>query len=344
MKDLKELTLEELKEELIAMGEKPFRAAQIYSWMHEKLATDPDEMTNLSVALRERLKTEYAYTVLKTAEVQTSRIDGTKKYLFELPDGNYVESVRMEYHHGTSVCVSSQVGCRMGCRFCASTLGGLVRWLTAAEILEQIYCIERDNNERISSVVIMGIGQPMDNYDEVVRFVRMITDEKGVNLSGRNITISSCGLAPMIKKLPGEGLKVTLALSLHAVTDEKRKEIMPVANKYSIAELMDAVDYFFDKTGRRVTFEYALIAGVNDTDRDVNGLAGLAGPRKCHVNLIPVNPVTERGLKEPDRTSVLNFKNKLEKKGINATIRRELGRDIDGACGQLRRRHSDPAV
>ena len=339
-KDLKELNFEELKSELAQMGEKPFRAVQIFQWMHKSLVCSVDDMTNISLKLREKLKEDYSYTVLEQEEKQVSKLDGTSKYLFRLPDGNCVESVRMVYKHGVSVCISSQVGCRMGCKFCASTLGGLVRGLSAAEMLEQIYSIERDTGSRVDNIVIMGIGEPMDNYDEVVRFIRMITDERGLNISGRNITVSSCGLVPEIKRFAEEKLQVTLAISLHATTDEKRKEIMPVANKYSIEELMEAVDVFFETTGRRVSFEYALIAGVNDSEEEAKALAALAFSHKCHVNLIPVNPVTERGLSAPDRTRVLNFQNMLEKKGINATIRREMGRDIDGACGQLRRKRN----
>ena len=341
MKDIKELTFEELKTELAAMDEKPFRAGQIFSWLHKRFVTDFDQMTDLSIGLRKKLSENYSLTVHELEEVQVSKADGTRKYLFKLSDGEFVEAVRMIYHHGVSLCISSQVGCRQGCRFCASTLGGLVRNLTAAEMLEQVYSVIRESGERVDSIVMMGIGEPMDNYDEAVRFVRLITDERGYDLSGRNITISSCGLVPGIRKLAEEGLKVTLALSLHAVSDEKRKKIMPVAERFTIEELMDAVDLYFEKTGRRVSFEYALIAGVNDTDEDIAGLVRLAGSRGCHVNLIPVNPVTERGMKEPNRTVVLNFKNKLEKKGINATIRREMGRDIDGACGQLRRKHRE---
>ena len=338
MKDIKSLTFDELKAEMELMGEKGFRAGQIYSWMHEKLATSFDEMSNISASLKQKLKEEYSYTVLKAVRKQVSKIDGTAKYLFELPDGNRIETVSMDYHHGHSVCISSQVGCRMGCAFCASTLGGLVRNLTAAEMLEQIYSVTRDLNKRVDNVVVMGIGEPMDNYDNLVRFIRMINSDKGLNLSVRNITVSTCGIVPGIKRLADEGLGITLALSLHAVNDEKRRKIMPVARSFTIAELMEAVDEYFEKTGRRVTFEYSLIAGVNDTDEDVKGLAALAGgKRNAHVNLIPVNPVTEAGLKEPDRAAVLKFRERLTGMKVNATIRRELGRDIDGACGQLRR-------
>ena len=336
--DLKNLTLEELTDYLKSRGEKAFRAKQLYQWMHQKLATDVSEMSNLPAALREQLAEECSYTVLRQEQVQISKQDGTRKYLFALPDGNFIESVWMQYHHGNTVCISSQVGCRMGCSFCASTLGGLVHCLSAAEMLEQIYAVTRDTKERVSNIVVMGIGEPMDNYDNLVRFLRMISDENGLNISQRNLTVSTCGLTEGIKKLADEGLSVTLALSLHAVTDEKRRQIMPVANRYSLAELMEACDIYFEKTGRRISFEYALIAGVNDTPEDAAGLAKLAAKRHCHVNLIPVNPVTERGYKEPDRGAVTAFQKKLEDLHVTATIRREMGRDIDGACGQLRRK------
>ena len=282
-------------------------------------------------------------TVLSKVTMQESKIDGTRKYLFGLSDGNVVESVLMRYKHGNSVCISSQVGCRMGCRFCASTLDGLVRNLTPAEMLEQIYGITRDIGERVSNIVVMGTGEPMDNYDNLVKFVRMITDEKGLNISQRNITVSTCGIVPNMKKLADEKFQITLALSLHAVTDEKRKELMPIANKYSISELMEACRYYFEQTGRRITFEYSLVGGVNDTQADAEGLVKLARPLNCHVNLIPVNPIKERDYVESEKQCIQAFQNKLEKNRINVTIRREMGRDIDGACGQLRRRHIEGA-
>ncbi|MBR1471461.1 MAG: 23S rRNA (adenine(2503)-C(2))-methyltransferase RlmN, partial [Lachnospiraceae bacterium] len=328
--DLKNLTLPELTETMLQMGEKAFRAKQLYGWMHRSMAAEYEQMSNLSIALKERLAAEYDHTVLKKARLQVSKLDGTRKYLFTLPDGNQIESVWMRYHHGNSVCISSQVGCRMGCSFCASTLGGLVRSLSAAEMLEQVYAMVRDTGERVSNIVIMGIGEPMDNYGNLLKFLHMITDENGLHISQRNITVSTCGLAE-------EGLSVTLALSLHAVTDEKRRQIMPVAKRYSIAELMEACDCYFAKTGRRISFEYSLIAGVNDTAEDAKGLAALALAHHAHVNLIPVNPVTERGYREPDRTAVEAFKKRLEAKQAAVTIRREMGRDIDSACGQLRR-------
>lgn len=336
--DIKSLTLEELAEELGRYGEKPFRAKQMYEWMHVKLAGDFEEMTNLSKAFREQCRERYSYTSLKILQVQESRHDGTKKFLFGLPDGHLVESVWMCYKHGNSVCISSQVGCRMGCKFCASTLDGLERSLLPSEMLDQVYAITKFTGERVSNVVVMGIGEPMDNYDHLLKFIHMITDENGLNISQRNITVSTCGIVPRMRWLAEEKLQITLALSLHAATDEKRKKLMPIANKYSIAELMEACRYYFEKTGRRITFEYSLVGGVNDTDEDARQLSALAGPLGCHVNLIPVNPIKERDYVQSEGSKVQIFKNKLEKNKINVTIRREMGRDIDGACGQLRRR------
>lgn len=338
MKDIKSLTLEELKEEMKALGEKEFRAIQLYEWMHRKMAGSYEEMTNLSKAFRERLCQEYSFTTLHMVKEQISKQDGTRKYLFQLTDGNLVETVLMKYHHGNSVCISSQVGCRMGCRFCASTLEGLERSLTASEMLEQIYEVIRHIGERISNIVVMGMGEPLDNYDNLLKFLRMVSDEYGLNISQRNLTVSTCGLVPEMRRLADEKLQITLALSLHAVTDEKRREIMPIANRYSIAELMDACTYYFEQTGRRITFEYSLIGGVNDSGEEALALAGLAAPLHAHVNLIPVNPVKERNYQASGRASVENFKNRLEKRQINVTIRREMGRDIEGACGQLRRK------
>lgn len=337
--DIKSFSLQELKEEMEQLGEKAFRAAQIYEWMHVKLAGSFEEMTNLPKALREKCAERYTYTYLHAIQVQESKIDGTRKYLFELADGNVVESVWMKYKHGNSVCISSQVGCRMGCRFCASTLDGLERNLLPSEMLEQIYAITRLTGERVSNVVVMGTGEPMDNYDNLLTFLRLLTDEKGLNISQRNITVSTCGIVPRMRQLAEAKLQITLALSLHATTDEKRKQLMPIANKYSIRELMEACAYYFEQTGRRITFEYSLVGGVNDTDEDAAELTRLAGPLCCHINLIPVNPIKERDYVQSETGRIQAFKNKLEKNKINVTIRREMGRDIDGACGQLRRRH-----
>ena len=336
--DIKSLSLDELKTDMLALGEKAFRAKQLYEWMHVKLARDYEEMTNIPKSLQEKCRERYHYTSLKQARVQESAIDGTKKFLFELADGNMVESVWMKYKHGNSVCISSQVGCRMGCAFCASTLDGLERSLLPSEMLDQIYAITRLTGERVSNVVVMGTGEPMDNYENVVKFIGLLTDENGLNISQRNITVSTCGLVPQMRRLAEEGLQITLALSLHATTDEKRRRLMPIANKYHLDELMEACAYYFEKTGRRITFEYSLVGGVNDTKEDAEELIRLVRPLNCHVNLIPVNPIKERDFQSSAPQEVLAFKNKLEKNKINVTIRREMGRDIDGACGQLRRK------
>ena len=338
-RDIKSFTRKELEDALLARGEKAFRAAQIYSWMHERLAAGFDEMTNISKSLREALEEEYDYTNLEIVEIQRSKLDGTCKYLFRLADGNMIESVLMRYHHGNSVCISSQAGCRMGCRFCASTIGGLVRNLEASEMLDQIYRIQRDTGERVSNVVVMGTGEPLDNYENLLRFIRILSGEHGLHISQRNVTVSTCGIAPRIRQLADEDLAITLALSLHAATQEKREELMPIARKYGLSEVLEACAYYFERTGRRLTFGYSLVGGVNDRPEDARRLAALAKPIHSHINLIPVNPVTERNYVQPDKKVIGNFKKELEKYGINVTIRREMGRDIDGACGQLRRRY-----
>jgi 23S rRNA (adenine2503-C2)-methyltransferase len=339
--DIKSLNLEQLKKEIASMGDKAFRAKQIYDWLHVKLVDSFDEMTNLSGSLREKLKSNYEMITVKPVEIQTSQIDGTQKYLFELKDGNVIESVLMRYKHGNSVCISSQVGCRMGCRFCASTIGGLERNLTASEMLSQIYEIQKSTGERVTNVVVMGTGEPMDNFENLLAFIQILTDENGLNISQRNITVSTCGIVPRMKELANKQLQITLALSLHATTNVKRKALMPVTNKYSLEEVMEACKYYFDKTGRRITFEYSLVGGVNDTDEDARELIQLIKSMNCHVNLIPVNPIKERDFVQSNKKVIDNFKNKLEKYQINVTIRREMGRDIDGACGQLRKSYKD---
>mgnify|MGYP001151743961 CR=1 FL=1 len=341
MIDIKSLTLPELQEEMEKIGEKKFRAGQIYEWMHVKLVDSFDEMTNLSKGLREKLKEQYELISLELVEVQTSKIDETSKFLFRLSDGNVIESVLMKYHHGNSVCISSQVGCRMGCRFCASTLDGLERGLKPSEMLDQIYKIQKWSQERVHNVVVMGTGEPLDNYDSLLRFIHLLTDEGGLHISQRNLTVSTCGLVPKIYDLAKEKLQMTLALSLHAPNDVKRRELMPIANKYSMDEVLEACRYYFKETGRRITFEYSLVAGVNDSDEDARELSGRIRDMNCHVNLIPVNPIKERSFVRSTRQAVENFKIKLEKCGINVTIRREMGRDIDGACGQLRKSYMD---
>lgn len=341
MTDIKSMTLAELQEVVAGLGEKPFRAKQIYSWLHERQAASYGEMTNLSKSLREKLKGEYPLTALEVVEVQTSKLDGTQKYLFRLWDGNVIESVLMKYHHGNSVCISSQVGCRMGCRFCASTIGGLTRNLEPSEMLDQIYRIQCLSGERVSNVVVMGTGEPLDNYENLIRFIQLLTGDGGMHLSQRNLTISTCGLVPRIRQLAQERLQITLALSLHAPNDEKRRELMPIAFKYSIDEILDACRFYFQQTGRRITFEYSLVRGVNDFQEDADQLAARIKGLNCHVNLIPVNPVREHKFQQSTHQAVEKFKIKLEKCGINVTIRREMGRDINGACGQLRRSYLD---
>lgn len=339
--DIKSMTMEELTKETEVLGQPSFRAKQIYSWLHEKTVQDFDAMKNLPQTLRRDLAGRYVLFGAKKVQVQESKIDGTRKYLFALADGMVIESVWMKYHHGNSVCISSQVGCRMGCRFCASTIDGLERNLRPSEMLSQIYEIQKDTAERVSNVVIMGSGEPMDNYDHVVRFIRLLSAPGGQNISQRNITLSTCGIVPGIQKLAGEKLAVTLALSLHAPNDAVRRELMPIARKYPLKEVLAACREYFLTTGRRVTFEYSLVKGVNDNQKEAAELAALLKGCQGHVNLIPVNPIKERNFVQSDRKAVEEFKNVLEKNGIHVTIRREMGRDIDGACGQLRKRFLD---
>lgn len=337
--DIKSLNMEELTAFVVGLGEKKFRGKQLYEWLHVRQAASFDEMTNLSKEFRERLKETCEMVSLRQVDVQISAIDGTRKYLFALSDGNVIESVLMRYKHGNSVCISSQVGCRMGCRFCASTLDGLVRGLAPSEMLDQIYRISKDIGERVSNVVVMGTGEPMDNFDNLLKFIELLTDENGLHISQRNLTVSTCGIVPRMRELADYKLAITLALSLHASNQKKRLSLMPVANKYEIHEVVDACRYYFAQTGRRVTFEYSLVGGVNDTDEDAAELSQLIRGMNCHVNLIPVNPIKERDYVQSDTESIQAFKAKLEKNGINVTVRREMGRDIDGACGQLRRKH-----
>lgn len=339
--EIKSLTLPEVEQLLVSMGEKPFRGRQVYGWLHRRLAVSFEEMTDLSGKLKRALEERCEITALEIEMVQVSKVDGTRKYLFALGDGNMIESVLMRYRHGNSVCISSQAGCRMGCRFCASTLDGLVRNLTAAEMLDQIYCIQKDTGERVSHVVVMGTGEPLDNFENLLTFISMLTDEYGLHISQRNLTISTCGIVPNMRKLADKQLQLTLAVSLHAPTQEQREGLMPVAGKYPLAQVMDGARYYFSKTGRRITYEYALVGGQNDAPKDAAALAALLKGQNCHVNLIPVNPIRERDYVQSDREMILNFKNKLEKCGINVTIRREMGRDIDGACGQLRKRYAE---
>ncbi len=338
--DLKSMSIDELKEWVQSVGQPAFRAKQIYQWFHVKLAGSTEEMTNLPKTLRELMDEQKIYGVSVVTRLE-SKEDGTNKFLFRLHDGNVIESVLMRYKHGNSVCISSQVGCRMGCRFCASTIGGLVRNLSASEMLSQIYEIQKISGERVSNVVVMGTGEPLDNFDNMVRFIKMLTDENGLNISQRNITVSSCGLVPEIKRLADLDLAITFALSLHAPNDSDRRELMPIANRYSIAEVLDACRYYFDKTGRRITFEYSLVKGQNDSPEKARELAALIRGMNCHVNLIPVNPIKERSYERADNTSIENFKKVLESRQITVTVRRSMGRDIDAACGQLRRKYEE---
>lgn len=340
--DIKSYTLEELKTIIVEeFNEKAYRAGQIYKWLHVALCQSFDDMTDIPLKLREALKDKFDFTCLKQLRLQTSKIDGTSKFLFELSDGNCIESVLMKYKHGNSVCISSQAGCRMGCRFCASTLDGLSRNLLPGELLDQIYRIQSYTGERVDNIVIMGCGEPLDNFDNVVKFLGMISDPNGLNISQRNITLSTCGLVPMIKKLADLELQITLAISLHAPSDELRRTIMPIANKYSISELLEACEYYFNKTGRRISFEYSLINGVNDTKEHALMLIDNIKHLNCHVNLIPINPIKERDFKQGTQKEIDNFKKLLEKYKINVTIRREMGRDIQGACGQLRKTYTE---
>ncbi|MDY4518408.1 MAG: 23S rRNA (adenine(2503)-C(2))-methyltransferase RlmN [Candidatus Spyradocola sp.] len=334
-------TLEELTAYLQTLGEKPFRAKQLYGWLHK--GADFDEMRNLPAALREKLKqsdTAIGVSIIKTL---VSQKDGTEKYLFSLRDGNVVEGVLMRYNYGNTLCISSQVGCRMGCKFCASTLEGRVRDMTAGEMLGEVVAVNRlhaqGDKRGVTNIVMMGSGEPLDNYDNVVRFLRLVSAPEGINISLRNVSVSTCGLADRMDDLAGENLPITLSISLHAPTDEARRRIMPIANQYSIERLMKACRDYVDKVGRRIVFEYALIEGVNTSLEDADRLAALTRGLLCHVNLIPLNDVPERDLRAPGQKGIDAFQKRLESLHVSVTRRREMGADIEGACGQLRRKH-----
>ena len=336
MEEILSLFPEELKEKLALLGAPSYRASQVFSWLHVKRARSFEEMTDLPKRFRETLSKRFSIQTIKPVIVQKSKEDGTEKVLFELSDGARIESVFMQYHYGASICVSTQVGCRMGCRFCASTIGGLERNLGAAEMLSEIYEMERITGADIRHLVLMGTGEPFDNYDEVIRFIRLATCAEGKNMSARNVTLSTSGIPDKILRFAEEGLPVTLALSLHASSQEAREKLMPIAKKHAISEVLEACNAYFQKTGRRVTYEYAVISGENDTGKNVQELSALLRGKNAHMNLIPVNPVREKMMKRPSRNEIANFQNALENAGIHATIRRSLGTDIDGACGQLR--------
>ncbi len=335
--DIKSLTLAELGETLAALNEPSYRAKQLYLWMHQKLAASYEQMTDLPLKLRTKFESDFPLTALQLIDRKISKEDGTEKYLFALSDGNVIESVLMRYHHGNSVCISSQVGCRMGCSFCASAIGGLKRNLTPSEMLDQVYRIQCITKERVSNVVVMGTGEPLDNYGNLLRFLQLISDENGLHISQRNITVSSCGLTEKIRSLASERLRINLALSLHAATQKKREELMPIARKYELGTVIDSCRFYAEETGRRITYEYSLIRGVNDSPKDARDLAALLEGQNCLINLILVNPIKERGYVQPKAADVAGFKKILDKCGKNVTIRREMGRDIGGACGQLRR-------
>ena len=337
MIDLKDFEFDELSAYLNELGEPKFRAKQIFSWLH-KGVEDYDDMTNISKATREKLRKNTYVSTLKIREKYVSKLDGTVKYLFELPDKNCIESVVMRYHHGLTICISSQVGCRMGCRFCASTIGGLYRSLTVGEILNQVIFAQKDMGERISNIVIMGIGEPLDNYDNIVKFLHNVNNENGINIGYRHITLSSCGVVSGIYKLAEEKLPITLTISLHAPNDKIRDTIMPINHKWNISELIKACKVYADTTGRRISFEYSLIHGVNDSIENAKELASLIKPLHGHVNLIPVNKVEERDFHKGSTQDIRAFCDTLISLGINATVRRELGSDISASCGQLRKK------
>lgn len=338
--DILSLSLSELEQILAEHGEKKFRAKQIFQWLHVKRVFDFDKMTDISVQLRGKLSEIFCINRLFVQKKLESAIDNTVKYLYRLPDGNYVETVLMEYNYGRSICVSTQVGCKMGCRFCASAIAGYVRNLTPAEILMQIYETEHDSDVRVSGVVLMGIGEPLDNYENVLRFLELLSHKSGNNLSLRHVSLSTCGVVPRIYDLAEHKLGLTLSVSLHCADNDKRSEIMPINKTYNINKLLDACRYYIDRTGRRITFEYAVIDDVNSSDADADRLSSLLRGINCHVNLIPVNKVKERSYKTA-RAGVEEFAKRLGKRGINATVRRTLGSDIEAACGQLRRDAAD---
>lgn len=338
MKNIKDYNLDELQEELINMGEKKFRAEQIFKWIYKEKVKSFDEMTNLSIELREKLKENYTmcnYNILKKQESK----DGTKKYLFDVLDGNAIETVLMQYHHGKTVCVSSQIGCKMGCKFCASTGIRFVRNLTAGEIVEQILAVEQDINDKISNIVFMGIGEPLDNYDNVIKAIKIMNNPKGLEIGTRHISISTSGLVPRIYDLANEKIQCTLSISLHATTDEKRSSMMPVNNRYNIEELMKACKDYIKITNKRISFEYALAKDNNDNLEDAQRLVDLLKGMLCHVNLIPINKIENGKFSKSTNENILKFRDFLNEHGIVATVRRELGSDIDAACGQLRRKN-----
>ena len=335
MISINDKTIVEIEDLFKEKSYQKFRAKQVFHNIHVNRINDFNEMTDLSLKMREELQNDFKIDKIKVFKTFESKVDSTKKYLLELADKNIVEAVFMEYKDRSTICISSQVGCRMGCSFCASTKNGLRRNMTSSELIEEVYLLERLNGP-ISNIVIMGIGEPLDNFSNIKKFIEIITDPKGRNISHRSITLSTSGLAPKSKKLADTGLDVNLALSLHYADDKKRAVYMPIAKRYSINEIIDATDYYFDKTGRRVSFEYVVIDGVNNLNEDVENLHDLLFGKNVHINLIPLNPIEEFDHKKPNNKVLEDFKNKLTKRGLNATIRRSMGSDIDASCGQLR--------
>ena len=337
MKNIKDYNLDKLKQEMLEIGEKQFRAEQIFKWIFNDNVTNFNDMTNISLELRQKLKDNYTLGIFKIIRKQESK-DGTKKYLFDILDNNAIETVLMEYKHGYSLCVSSQVGCRMGCKFCASTGIPFIRNLSAGEIVEQILAVQRDEQIKISNIVFMGIGEPFDNFDNVLEAVRIINNPKGLNIGARHISISTCGQVEKIYEIADMDLQCTLSISLHATDNEKRSSMMPINNKYNIEELMKACKYYIEKTNKRISFEYALAKDNNDNLEDAEALVKLLKGMLCHVNLIPINKIENGQYKTSTNENVIKFRDYLNSRGIVATIRRELGDDIDAACGQLRRK------
>lgn len=338
--DIISLSLAELENIMLECGEKKFRAKQIFQWIHVKRVFDFDRMTDISAQLRRQLDGIFCIKRLNIQKRLESAMDNTVKYLYRLSDGNFVETVLMKYNYGYSICVSTQVGCKMGCRFCASAIAGFVRNLEPSEILMQIYETEKNSGVKVSGVVLMGIGEPLDNYENVLKFLYLLSDSNGNNFSLRHVSLSTCGIVPRIYQLAELKLGLTLSVSLHCADDKGRSEIMPVNNAYNIGKLIDACRFYIKNTGRRVTFEYAVIDNVNSSDRDADRLASLLKGMNCHVNLIPVNKVRERNYRTA-RQGVSDFARRLGSRGINATVRRTLGSDIEAACGQLRRDASE---
>ncbi len=339
--ELNSLTMEELEGYIYSIGEQKYRAEQLFTFIHKNQGTDIENISVFSMGLRDKLEKVSKINQLRIFKRFDSKIDNTKKYLFLLEDNNIIESVAMEYKHGLTACISTQVGCKMGCSFCASTKEGLIRSLTPGEMASQIYMMEKDLNNKISNIVLMGSGEPLDNYENTIKFLNIIHEPKGHNTSYRNITLSTCGLVPKIYKLAEEDIPITLSISLHSPFDEDRRKIMPIGNKYSVYDIIEACKYYNHKTKRRITIEYTLIEGVNDREKDLNELVKILKGMNCHINLIPLNPISESSQERPSKINIERFERSLVKANIPVTIRREMGGDINASCGQLRRRYTN---